>query len=73
MKKTKMGIFKVYYFASGTYSPAFKVYLEYLYCIFGYNLILSIFGLFRDFAPIPMYGEKEKTTSSLHREYYRTP
>ena len=34
MKKTKMGIFKVYYFASGTCLLAFKVYLEYVYCIF---------------------------------------
>ena len=31
------GIFKVYYFASGTYSLAFKVYLEYVYCIFSYT------------------------------------
>ena len=30
MKKTKKGIFKVYYFASGTYSLAFKVYLEHV-------------------------------------------
>ena len=37
MKKAKMGIFKVYYFASGTYSLAFKVYLEYVYCIFSYT------------------------------------
>ena len=37
MKKTKVGIFKVYYFASGTYSLAFKVYLEYVYCIFSYT------------------------------------
>ena len=37
MKKTKMRIFKVYYFASGTYSLAFKVYLEYVYCIFSYT------------------------------------
>ena len=29
-----------------------------VYCIF--SLILSIFGLFRDFAPIPRYGENEK-------------
>ena len=35
--KTKMRIFKVYYFASGTYSLAFKVYLEYVYCIFSYT------------------------------------
>ena len=34
-----------------------------------HSLVLSIFGLFRDFAPIPMYGENEKTVSSLHREY----
>ena len=39
MKKTKMGIFKVYYFASGTYLLAFKVYLEYVYCIFSYVYI----------------------------------
>ena len=38
-----------------------------------HSLVLSIFGLFQDFAPIPMYGENEKTLSSLHREYYRTP
>ena len=25
-----------------------------------HSLVLSIFGLFRDFAPIPMYGENEK-------------
>ena len=37
MKNTKVGIFKVYYFASGTYSLAFKVYLEYVYCIFSYT------------------------------------
>ena len=37
MKKTKMGIFKVYYFASGTYSLAFKAYLECVYCIFSYT------------------------------------
>ena len=36
MKKNNMGIFKVYYFASRTYSLAFKVYLEYGYCIFSY-------------------------------------
>ena len=26
-----------------------------------HSLVLSIFGLFRDFAPIQMYGENEKT------------
>ena len=72
MKKTKMGIFKVYYFAIGSYSLAIKVYLEYLYFPI-HNLVLSIFGLFQDFAPIPMYGENKKNVSSLHREYYRTP
>ena len=62
MKKTRRGIFKVYYFASGTYSLAFKVYLECVYLYLAiHSLILSIFGLFRDFAPIPMYGECEKT------------
>ena len=37
MKKTKIGIFKVYYFASGTYSLALKVYLEYVYGIVSYT------------------------------------
>ena len=46
-KKTKMGIFKVYYFASGTYSLAFKVYLKYVNCIFSYTL-----PCFVDFRPI---------------------
>ena len=36
-KKTKIGIFKVYYFVSGTYLLAFKVYLEYAYGIFSYT------------------------------------
>ena len=64
MKKTKKGIFKVYYFASGTYSLAFKVYLGlfsmYIEYLAIHSLVLSIFGLFRDFAPIPMYGENKK-------------
>ena len=37
MKKTKKGIFKVCCFTSGTYSLAFKVYLEYVYYIFSYT------------------------------------
>ena len=36
-KKTKIGIFKVNYFASRTYSLAFKVYLKYVYGIFSYT------------------------------------
>ena len=47
MKKTKMEIFKVYYFASGRYSLAFMVYLECLYCIFSYTQ-----PCFVDFWPI---------------------
>ena len=58
MKKTKMGIFKVYYFASGTYSLAFKVYLKYVNCIFSYTLPCFV-----------CCGENEKTASSLHWEY----
>ena len=29
--------FFLFYFASGIYSLAFKVYLEYVYCIFSYT------------------------------------
>ena len=30
-----------------------------------HSLVLSIFGLFLDFAPILMYGENETSSSSL--------
>ena len=61
MTKTKKGIFQVYYFASRTYSLASNAYLEYYIVYLAlHSLVLLIYGLFQDFAPISMYGENEE-------------
>ena len=41
--------------------PLRSIYSLYIVYLAIHSLVLSIFGLFQDFAPIPMYGENEKS------------
>ena len=63
-KKTKMGDFKVRSFANDTRSlPSSPIYSMFVLYSTLHSLVLAIFSLIRNFAPIPMYGENETTRS----------
>ena len=56
-KKTKMGDFKVRLFANNTRS----IYSMAVLYLTLHSLVLAIFSLIRNFAPIPMHDENETT------------